>query len=55
MVKIRIVKKYFDVELNKNVEPKIELEVSDERAKKLCSMGLAEILHIDKFSKKKNG
>jgi hypothetical protein len=51
MVKISIIKGYEDMELNRKVLPKEILEVSISRAKKLTSMGLAELLSINKLNK----
>lgn len=55
MVLLRIVKRYDDVVLNRRVEKGEQLEVDDERGRYLVSLRLAEILRIDKLSKKKNG
>ncbi len=53
MVTLNIVRPYFDVELNRKVLPRESLVVDVDRARKLTSMGLAEIVRIDKLSKKK--
>lgn len=55
MIRLLVVKKYFDIELKREVLPKEEIEVDMDRAKKLTSMALVEITRIDKLSSKKNG
>lgn len=52
MVKVRVIKKFDDIVLEKRVLPDFAMEVTPERAKKLTSMGLCEIIKIDKLSKK---
>lgn len=52
MVKIKTLKKYDDIELGRVVNRGEELEVSVNRAKKLVGMGLAELLIINKLSKR---
>jgi hypothetical protein len=52
MVRVKTIKEYHDIELDKKVQKDFEQEVSIERARKLTSMGLVEILRIDKLSKK---
>lgn len=58
MVTLNIRKPYFDVELKRKVLPKEEMIVDITRARKLTSMGLAEVIKIEKLvklSKRKNG
>lgn len=55
MVTLRILKNYDDIVLNRRVLKGEILEVDIERAKKLHSMRIAEILSIYKLNKKKNG
>ncbi len=51
MVTLRILKNYDDIVLNRRVLKGEIIEVDIERAKKLHSMGLAEILKIFKLNK----
>lgn len=55
MVTLRILRNYDDIVLNRRVLKGEILEVDIERAKKLYSMRIAEILSIYKLNKKKNG
>jgi len=52
MVKLRVIRDFFDIVLEKKVYKGFEMEVPPERANKLTSMGLAEILIIYKLSNK---
>lgn len=52
MVTIKTIKTYFDVVLNKSITPGFVNRVPPARARKLLSMGLAEILEIDKLKKR---
>jgi len=51
MVKLKVIKKYTDLELNKKLSPNDTLEVSRERAELLLSKGFVKLLRIDKLSK----
>ena len=52
MVEVIVKKKYSDIELDRKVLENEKLELSPLRAKKLASMGLIEIIKINKLSKK---
>jgi hypothetical protein len=56
MIKLRVLKKYHDNALDKNMEKGDILDVREERAMELLAhpLGLVEILAIDKISSKKN-
>jgi hypothetical protein len=49
MVKLRVIKKYHDIELEKKLEPGYEFEVPLERAKVLLPTGFVEIVKIEKL------
>ena len=53
-VLLKVVKRYQDVELGKMMQVNEEITVSEERARKLLSMGLTEILKITNLRGKKN-
>lgn len=52
MVTLKIISKYHDIELEQMKYPNDIVKVTPARAKKLTGMGLAEIIKIDKLSKK---
>lgn len=52
MVKVKIIKKYFDTVLKKEMLPNEMLEVDPERALVLCTAGVCEIIKMDKLNKK---
>mgnify|MGYP000868589109 FL=1 len=56
MVKLNVLKKYFDIKLGRSVAVGEILEVSKERALELLShkSNLVEVLEISKLSSKKN-
>ncbi len=52
MVKIKTIKNYYDIEMEKQIQVGFIHEVSPERARVLLSLGLVEILSMDKLKKK---
>ena len=52
MVTVKTIRKYNDIELDKEVQVGFIQSVSPSRAKKLIGMGLVELLKISKLSKK---
>jgi len=49
MVKLKVIKKFHDLETGKHRTVGDELEVTVERAKKLLKLGLVQILFIKKI------
>lgn len=53
MVKVKILKPYFDVKLERGVDKDEELEVSNARGKELSDLEIVEIIEIKKTKRKK--
>jgi hypothetical protein len=51
MVKLKVIKKYTDIELGKKLLPNEEIEVSRERAEVLLNRGFVKILRVNKLSR----
>ena len=52
--KVRVIKKYFDNELQRKVEPKEEFEVDEDRAILLTDLKYVHLLRVSKIKDKKN-
>lgn len=49
MAKLKIIKRYFDVEIDRKMQVGEVIEVTAERAEKLLSLGLCEVLYLPKL------
>ena len=52
MVKVVVARRYFDTELQRQMTVKEEIKVTAPRALKLVSLGLVDIIKLDKLSSK---